>query len=421
MTDFGSLIITGSLFFSVLICLILFFRKSDRLFANRLLSITLFGFFWYAFVLIINATRSVNSIRYIYGYGTPIYYTTPVTAYLYVRVTIFQQDRLKRSDWVHFIPAIVSFILCSSFYFADSATKNHLIDLLIKNPNNTFYCNLGMIPNSWNICIRPVQGLVYSVFGWKLIAPLLAGKRRFIKSPALRTWIICFTVFVSLSYVNLAIATVQGVYNLSRHMQLFTIIRVPYAIGAILFLALSIYPIVFPEVLYGIISPRYRENKGGESSFQDTQEAEEQAEVPDANRADKQKQTMPQPEQVLGYALLIEEYIQGTQFFMKPGVTINELAAGVDISPRYVSYVINNHFGQRFTDYINAYRIDYVKTRIALGDLKLLTLESLANDAGFSSRSNFYAAFKKITGISPSEYIQSSARINESLQPITEY
>ncbi len=85
-------------------------------------------------------------------------------------------------------------------------------------------------------------------------------------------------------------------------------------------------------------------------------------------------------------------------------LTIHELAARLDVPVHHLSQIINDKLGQNFFDFVNAYRIREVQSRIAGPAGRNLTLMAIALDAGFNSKSVFNTAFKKATGITPSEY-----------------
>lgn len=73
------------------------------------------------------------------------------------------------------------------------------------------------------------------------------------------------------------------------------------------------------------------------------------------------------------------------------------------ISRQEHSWLLNADVGAGFNDYVNRYRTCECKTRIAArGDAR--TIESIAYDCGFNSLSSFYAAFRKCTGMTPSEF-----------------
>jgi AraC-like DNA-binding protein len=80
------------------------------------------------------------------------------------------------------------------------------------------------------------------------------------------------------------------------------------------------------------------------------------------------------------------------------------LAEETEIPAHYLSRIINEHHGQNFFDFINSFRIEEFKRRLADPHYKNFTLLAIAFDCGFNSKSAFNRFFKKVEGISPSEY-----------------
>jgi AraC-like DNA-binding protein len=69
-----------------------------------------------------------------------------------------------------------------------------------------------------------------------------------------------------------------------------------------------------------------------------------------------------------------------------------------------LSQVINESFNQNFYDYINTYRIEESKRLLQNPESEKYKIISIAYDSGFSTKSAFYNAFRKNTGITPGEY-----------------
>ena len=69
-----------------------------------------------------------------------------------------------------------------------------------------------------------------------------------------------------------------------------------------------------------------------------------------------------------------------------------------------VSQSINYFYKKSFFDLINERRIEATKIRL-LNMLPHETIEGIAYDTGFNSRSSFYRAFKKYTGETPQQFI----------------
>ena len=82
------------------------------------------------------------------------------------------------------------------------------------------------------------------------------------------------------------------------------------------------------------------------------------------------------------------------------------VAVSLNIPVRDISYIINNFYGVRFTDFVNKYRIDNFISKLDVTNLDIFTMESLAKESGFGNKSSFYRAFKKIHNLTPLEYIE---------------
>lgn len=82
-----------------------------------------------------------------------------------------------------------------------------------------------------------------------------------------------------------------------------------------------------------------------------------------------------------------------------------KLAELTESKYNYVSQVINENFGCNFNAVLNEYRIKEACNRMNdISNYGNYTIEAIANSVGYSSTNSFRAAFRKSTGLSPSEY-----------------
>ena len=85
--------------------------------------------------------------------------------------------------------------------------------------------------------------------------------------------------------------------------------------------------------------------------------------------------------------------------------SVDRLSKLVGSNSHYVSQVINETYGKNFSSVLGEARVRQACKR--LGDTAAygnLTIEAIAGELGFKSRSNFVTVFKKVTGLTPSEY-----------------
>lgn len=98
-------------------------------------------------------------------------------------------------------------------------------------------------------------------------------------------------------------------------------------------------------------------------------------------------------------ALMTEQHL-----YVKPDLTIEEVAVLVGESYRTVSAAINSCRDMNFKGWVNAYRVEEAERLIHEGYLEQHTTDALAASVGFANRISFYRVFKKLTGKSPTDY-----------------
>lgn len=98
--------------------------------------------------------------------------------------------------------------------------------------------------------------------------------------------------------------------------------------------------------------------------------------------------------------------MQNKQLYKEPELTLGDLAKELQIHSSILSQVINSKENKSFYDYINTLRVAAFQQLIQQPESGRYTLLSLAFECGFNSKSSFNRNFKKITGLSPSEYLK---------------
>lgn len=101
-------------------------------------------------------------------------------------------------------------------------------------------------------------------------------------------------------------------------------------------------------------------------------------------------------------ALMIDEEI-----FLKPGITIDDIAVMLGSNRVYVSRLMSSKYGTTFTDYINQSRIEFAKNLMASTEK---SIEDIAIESGFQSSSSFCRVFKKVTDETPSAWRSRNSR-----------
>jgi len=106
----------------------------------------------------------------------------------------------------------------------------------------------------------------------------------------------------------------------------------------------------------------------------------------------------------------ILQYFSDKKPYCNPDFTITELAKDLDTNVKYITQVIKIKENVNFIVFLNTYRINLVKEKIAQNDHNKYTLSYIYNQCGFRHQSTFNKVFKEIEGITPSEYINSKGK-----------
>lgn len=96
------------------------------------------------------------------------------------------------------------------------------------------------------------------------------------------------------------------------------------------------------------------------------------------------------------------------------------LANYMEMSPGYVSKLINTYSSKHFNEFINDYRIDYVKMIMNDPKYRGYNVMGYGYEAGFNSKSTFYKAFRQCEKMSPGEYLKKS-RADETCALVKSY
>lgn len=114
---------------------------------------------------------------------------------------------------------------------------------------------------------------------------------------------------------------------------------------------------------------------------------------------------LPQKE-IDAMAEMIQSYFNSNQPYRDSDLNIQKLAEMMGMNSRTISEVINRHFNQNFSDFVNSFRIQEAVSLLKNSDDKTTVLEILYA-VGFNSKSSFYTAFNLKMGMTPSEFKKS--------------
>ena len=200
------------------------------------------------------------------------------------------------------------------------------------------------------------------------------------------------TVFFDLSNVEILELVVE---NVSFGLLVFIIIWIAYN-------GLS-QPQIFLQPLFhkpknvtknGMPNLASRQKRTIEKNIQSANEELQTTGIEDSNRSESDIQQFN----------IIRSQIQQQGLFTNPILNLRTLALELDLKEKELSRLINECGKVNFYQFINEYRIEKFKKLIKSPKAHQYTLLGLATKSGFSSKSTFYVAFKKLEGMTPKQY-----------------
>ena len=385
----SEVIFLGSIFCSIITAYLLFFRLPDyQQFSGRILGFSMIFFSLGACIYLLIHSGWILQVPFMFKTAAPVNFLIPPFAYIYIRSVLKDEQKYTAKDYLHFIPAFFVFVNYIPVYFMPALQKQELLQNIMKDFSLSYLTGNGYIAEKYLFFARMVQSIVYLFFQWKLVwgykKDLLLDKyeghtNEVIKWLKIFNWLFSSSI---LGYIILFII-ISSDPSLAKSEQ---IMLIPGYILSFSFLGLSSYLLVHPQVLFGL--PYVKS---------------ESTSVHDLHII--KYDTIPVPKEYDEEIFQLKKYFEEQHPYLNNYLNINEVAVALDIPAREVSFVINQHFNQRFTDFVNMYRIKYVNQKIKAGYLNKYTVESLSKEAGFSSKSTFNVAFKKVNQCTPSEYI----------------
>jgi AraC-like DNA-binding protein len=372
-----------SAFIGMLASVILAFVNKVQPLANRLLGISLFGVSYFAIISALLVNHAIGEVPHLFRTAAPLQYLVAPCAYLYVRTVLYQESHLRRYDWLHFVPFFLHVIELTPFFLHSAEYKSHYLQFLSTISMGAIKQQEGWLPAYYHPVLKFLLGNAYVLLQWRLIRQFVK-KSHPVKAVRMR-WLKTFSWLNTLLYPPILMAMFTPVSTQS--VLIFSIL-----IWVNYLLITSLLLFFRPCILYGT------------APLQAPTEEPEAIVLPKEDPEITRVYVLSQ-EKKQEYRQKVEQYMTETQPFLRKGYCIRDLAVESEIPQHHLSALINQEYRMNFSDFINQYRVAYVKQKMRQPEWRQLTLEGIAQEAGFSNRTTFFRAFTKLTGTTPSEYL----------------
>lgn len=362
------------IFLSVLFLL----KRGDKSRSNTIFGLLLFSLSMIILEILLNYTRYMLNVMYLFSFANSLIFTIGPLLFLYIRRMLYGHTR---NSLLHFIPFFIYF-LYYLFYF------NLQGDQLKFNAYNQWY-DLGLPYFSdvarrdfWIVNSLGIQHyfthLAAIHFSTYIILSLVTLTRYIKKSRDsffsissfqirwLRNLVLAFIFFLLIAII-IALSVKIGTYNYVHST----------------YLACLMYFISFNYISNSIFFSG--SNHGMTASIKYAK----------SSLSDELKQQLLEK---------INHLMEEEKLFKDNLLSLSSLAKRTGASSNHVSQVINECLNKSFYDFLASYRINEAKLIFQSDEHQNITIEQVAYEVGYNSKSAFNLAFKKLVGSSPSDY-----------------
>lgn len=109
--------------------------------------------------------------------------------------------------------------------------------------------------------------------------------------------------------------------------------------------------------------------------------------------------------EVAHYLEALNQELGATEPFLDPALSLKDLAVRLELHPNKLSWLLNEHIGKNFNEYINGFRLEAFMEKAQDPANSHLTILGLAYESGFNSKTVFNTFFKKRVGRTPSAWL----------------
>jgi len=336
---------------------------------------------------------------------SPFWFLAGPLLFFYYRGTLTDNPRLKKWDIVHFIPFLIQLVGTFPYLLSPFSHKIEVATAILNDLNVITSVRVNWISTPLvNFFARPV--LVFMYLGY--ITYMLSKhnpKSQRIKVPVqqyklIYRWLIILAVTTAILILNFFLLSL----SLSKQTVTATLINSQFThiFSGVAYFSMSFMLLLFPRILYGM--PIYSIKSEVELDITEKRKKETNPIIERTNIVAEVQ--LPQDDPFYELVDKINAYLTNEEPYVNPDFTINELAMALKVPVHHLSYCLNTLMNVKFTTLRTQLRIQYATKLLDSGQADELSMDGIGKKSGFSTRSNFYNAFKTETGLTPSEYLE---------------
>lgn len=326
----------------------------------------------------------------------PLSFLLGPSLFFYVKNTVSEHKGFVKTDLLHLLPAVFVGIATLPFTTMPFDIKTKMAHEIV-NITEDYNLNFYWVTFEQLLYGRSIHVIVYALIS---VTYFFWNKQHLLKKYGIMptNHLMIQRWFFTLISLQVLIAVTSLGHMVTLYVEPFYILGISneeifseshfFRICGGGFFIQNFFLFLFPNILYGNVSYS--------------------VELSNASTLEKLKSTFAKPIQINEHAFeqVFKPYLANYPFIHKD-FTLSQMSFDLKISERNLSAYFNNDLQKTFGEWKNDLRIAYVVELIDAGQANKFTIEALATNAGFMSRSKFIDAFKRRHGLTPSAFIKS--------------
>ena len=356
---------------------ILIYKHKDL--ASRILGFSLFTLNYTVFIVFLYESEFILSVPFLFQTAGLFYYLSAPFLFLYVYTALGGRIKFSWILLLHLLPALICLIDLVPFFLSGSLHKHQILEAWFNQKEaSTYFMESWLIPANIHYIARNFLALLYA-FSQATILLRYYYKNHNWPEGGNKMTLSWLMVLTTLCIITALVALAGYIFFSPVNRWVPAIINV-----SIFFFCIILLLLFRPQILYG-------------NQFSLLRVA--------ATNREKQRKHILSDKKISQVRTLFQDFIE-QKHYLKPGIVIREVSDELKIQPYILSAFINDTYNMHFNDLINYLRIQYIMEGLMHKRWDLLTLEAIAENAGFNNRTTFLGAFKKFSGMTPTAFIK---------------
>lgn len=314
-----------------------------------------------------------STYPFLVGIDNPIPLLHGPMLYLYILYSLRPNHEFNWKVYIHFVPALLSWLLLTEFIFFYSAEEQLMV---IRGQVDSYAAFFSI-----SIIAIIISGIAYPIYSYFLLN----------KHQNLISTNFSYEELINLNWLKYCIWGIGFIYLVVAFLKTLNS-WAGFDIG--FNTDMIVYSLVILFIFFlGYFGIKHQDIFSGKNNADGLAEPNSTAEY--KNSGLKKKDAVLYHQELL---VLMDE----KKPFLEPKLTLSILADELDLTVNHLSQVINQYEEKNFFDFINSYRVEEFKKRALDPVNHNYSILAIALDSGFNSKSSFNQVFKKLSGKTPS-------------------